>query len=88
MGRLNINIPDELERKFRVKAVESFGGKKGSLSMALEEAIKHWIEILLDITEKAGFSKEFYQAFNEYSNNASYKITVINKYKFNEYPFI
>ena len=28
------------------------------------------------------------QAFNEYSNNASYKITVINKYKFNEYPFI
>ena len=28
------------------------------------------------------------QAFNEYSNNASYKITVINKYKFNETPFI
>ena len=28
------------------------------------------------------------QAFNKYSNNASYKITLINKYRFNEYPLI
>jgi len=28
------------------------------------------------------------QAFNQYSNNASYKITLINKYSFNEYPLI
>lgn len=26
--------------------------------------IKHWIEILLDITEQAGFIKDFYQAYN------------------------
>ena len=28
------------------------------------------------------------QAFNEYSNNASYEITLINKDRFNEYPLI
>ena len=28
------------------------------------------------------------QAFKEYSNNASYEITIINKYRFNEYPLL
>ncbi len=28
------------------------------------------------------------QAFNEYSNNAPYEITIINKYRFNEYPLL
>ena len=44
MGRLNINVPDELETQFRLKTVEKFGGKKGSISKALEEAIKLWIK--------------------------------------------
>jgi len=44
MGRLNINIPDEVEKQFRLKTIERFGGKKGSISKALEEAIKLWIK--------------------------------------------
>ena len=43
MGRLNINISDQLEKEFRLKTIEKFGGKKGSLSKALEEAITLWI---------------------------------------------
>lgn len=44
MGRIDAVIPDELEKKLRMKAVEKFGGKKGSLTEALEEAIDGWIK--------------------------------------------
>jgi len=43
MGRICVDIPDELERKFRVKVIEKFGGKKGDLSRAATEAIREWI---------------------------------------------
>ena len=43
MGRISIDLPDELEKKLRIKTVERFGGKKGDLSRAVEEAIKTWI---------------------------------------------
>jgi len=43
MGRLNINVSDQIEKEFRLKTIEKFGGKKGSLSKALEEAITLWI---------------------------------------------
>jgi len=43
MGRISIDLPDELEKQFRFKTVERFGGKKGDLSRAVEEAIKTWI---------------------------------------------
>jgi hypothetical protein len=42
MGRISVDIPDELEKQFRLKTVERFGGKKGDLSRAAEEAIKTW----------------------------------------------
>jgi hypothetical protein len=42
MGRISVDIPDELEKLFRLKTVERFGGKKGDLSRAAEEAIKTW----------------------------------------------
>ena len=44
MGRIDAVIPDELEKKLRMKAVEEFGGKKGSLTEALEKAIETWLE--------------------------------------------
>jgi len=28
--------------------------------------IKHWLEILLELTERAGFAEDFYQAFNDH----------------------
>jgi hypothetical protein len=43
MGRVNVDLPDEVEKKLRFKTVERFGGKKGDLSRAVEEAIKTWV---------------------------------------------
>jgi hypothetical protein len=43
MGRICVDIPDELEKKLRFKAIERFGGRKGALSRAVEEAVKAWV---------------------------------------------
>lgn len=43
MGRINVELSDELEKKLRFKTIEKFGGKKGALSRALEEAVKKWV---------------------------------------------
>jgi hypothetical protein len=43
LGRINIEISDDLEKQFRLKTVERFGGKKGDLSKAVQEAVKTWI---------------------------------------------
>jgi hypothetical protein len=43
MGRISVDLPNELEKQLRIKAVERFGGKKGDLSKAVEEAVKTWI---------------------------------------------
>jgi hypothetical protein len=43
MGRISVDIPDDLEKKLRLKTIERFGGKKGDLSRAVEEAIKEWL---------------------------------------------
>jgi hypothetical protein len=43
VGRISVDLPDELEKKLRLKTVETFGGKKGDLSRAVEEAIKTWL---------------------------------------------
>jgi hypothetical protein len=43
LGRISAILSDELEKELRLKALEVFGGKKGDLSRAVEEAIKTWI---------------------------------------------
>ena len=43
MGRIDAIIKDDLEKKLRMKAVELYGGKKGSLTAALEAAIDKWV---------------------------------------------
>ena len=40
MGRIGVDIPDELEKKLRLMTIERFGGRKGDLSKAVEEAVK------------------------------------------------
>jgi hypothetical protein len=37
-----VELPDELEKQLRFKTIERFGGKKGDLTRAVEEAIKTW----------------------------------------------
>jgi len=45
MGRIHIDISDETEKQLRLKTVERFGGKKGDLSKAVQEAVKTWIDM-------------------------------------------
>ena len=44
MSRISVDLPDALEKQLRLKTVERFGGKKGDLSKAVEEAVKTWIK--------------------------------------------
>ena len=43
LGRIAVDLPDELEKKLRLKTIEEFGGRKGDLSKAVEEAIMEWV---------------------------------------------
>ena len=43
LGRINIDISDDLEKQLRLKTVERFGGKKCDLSRAVQDAVKTWI---------------------------------------------
>ena len=43
MGRISVELPDELEKKLRFKTIDRFGGKKGDLSKAVEEAVEKWV---------------------------------------------
>ena len=43
MGRISAELPDKLEKELRFKTIERFGGKKGDLSRAVEEAVKTWV---------------------------------------------
>ena len=43
MGRICVLLSDELEKQLRFKTIERFGGKKGDLTRAVEEAVKTWI---------------------------------------------
>ena len=45
MGRINVDISDELEKQLRLKTVHQFGGKKGDLSKAVQEAVNTWINV-------------------------------------------
>jgi hypothetical protein len=44
MGKMNIVLSDELEKKFRKAVYENKGYKKGNISEAMEEAIEQWIK--------------------------------------------
>ena len=43
MGRLNLTLSDDLERKLRLAVVNRYGGRKGDLSEAVEQAIRDWL---------------------------------------------
>jgi hypothetical protein len=43
MGRISVWLSDELEKKLRFKTIERFGGRKGDLSKAIEEAVETWV---------------------------------------------
>ena len=43
VGRISLGIPDELEKKLRLKTIEVYGGKKGDLTKAVEAAVETWV---------------------------------------------
>jgi len=45
MGRISVEISYDLEKKLRLKTIERFGGRKGDLSKAVEEAVETWVRI-------------------------------------------
>ncbi len=44
MGRIDIVLSDEIETEFRQEVAKELGLKKGNMSIAIEEAIKIWME--------------------------------------------
>jgi len=52
MGKMNVVLKDEIERKFRKAVFERKGMKKGNISKALEEAIEQWIRTTYQKEEK------------------------------------
>ena len=43
MGRICVELSDQLEKQLRFKTIEKFGGKKGDLTRAVEEAVRTWV---------------------------------------------
>lgn len=43
MAGIRVQLPDDLEKKFRETAMKCFGYGKGALSKAAEEAFRNWI---------------------------------------------
>jgi len=50
MGKMNVVISDETERRFRDAVARHLGVRKGNISKALQEAIDLWIESAYDRT--------------------------------------
>jgi len=44
VGRLFVEIPDELDQSFRMKVLELHGAKKGALGKSVKEALELWLE--------------------------------------------
>jgi hypothetical protein len=53
MGRLDLNIDDKLEERFRRAIFEKKGMKKGNLTKALEEAIEKWVKEQEELKKKS-----------------------------------
>ena len=39
-----VEMDKDLEKKFRIKVAEKFGGQKGATKKAVEEAIRLWLK--------------------------------------------
>jgi hypothetical protein len=44
MVRFAVEIPEDLNREFRIKVIQVFGSKKGSITKAVTEALRLWIK--------------------------------------------
>ncbi len=44
MARINLVIDDEIDKQFRDEVARRLGMKKGNIKIAIEEAMKLWID--------------------------------------------
>jgi metal-responsive CopG/Arc/MetJ family transcriptional regulator len=44
MGRIDVNLPDNLENKLRMEIGRRMGSKRGNFTEAIIEAIDMWLE--------------------------------------------
>lgn len=54
MVRLNIVLSDETEHRLRLAIVGAYGGRKGDLSTAIEQAITEWLAKQDEMARKRG----------------------------------
>jgi hypothetical protein len=45
MGRIDVNLPDDLEKQLRDAVFQRKGMKKGNLKKAINEAVILWIQV-------------------------------------------
>ena len=43
MGKIYVILSDDVERRLRLTIVKRLGGRKGDLSVAIEEAVSDWL---------------------------------------------
>lgn len=44
MGRINATLDDKFEQEFRAEVSKRIGFKKGNLQLAVQEALRDWME--------------------------------------------
>jgi hypothetical protein len=44
-GIIHVRIQKELAKKFRIEVTRFYGGERGALSRAIEEAIELWLKV-------------------------------------------
>jgi len=44
MVRIDVNLPDDLVKELRQEVINQYGGKKGDLTKAIDEAIRLWLK--------------------------------------------
>ena len=44
MARFAIELPDDLNKEFRVRVIEVYGSEKGAITKAIIDAIRLWLK--------------------------------------------
>ena len=43
VGRISVILSDELEKALRFSTIAEYGGRKGDLTRAVEDAVRTWV---------------------------------------------
>lgn len=74
MGVITVKVDDEVEERFRKKIAEVHGLARGSLSKAVGEAMRLWIEASSHARRESGVVFSAYQGRKRVAQAASLKV--------------